>query len=107
MKIWTLFSTLVLTTTIAMAGEVTITLPPETAAFKAGSGAELAQANCLICHSADYISSQPPMPRKFWEASVKKMIEKYAAPTPPEVTAAIAEYLTATYGVPDAPVAKP
>ncbi len=87
----------------AIAGEVTITLPAETAALKPGKGAELAQANCLICHSADYISSQPPMPRKFWDAEVKKMIEKYAAPTPAEVSAALAEYLTATYGVPDAP----
>ncbi len=88
---------------VAFAGEVTITLPTETAALKPGKGAELAQANCLICHSADYISSQPPMPRKFWDAEVKKMIEKYAAPTPADVTVALAEYLTATYGVPDAP----
>jgi len=86
-----------------LAGDVSITLPAETAALKPGKGAELAQANCLICHSAEYISTQPPMPRKFWEASVKKMIEKYAAPTPPDVTAALADYLTATYGVPDAP----
>ena len=86
-----------------LAGEVQITLPAETATLKPGNGAELAQANCLICHSAEYISTQPPMPRKFWDASVKKMIDKYGAPTPPEVASALAEYLTAAYGVPDAP----
>jgi mono/diheme cytochrome c family protein len=80
-------------------GEVTITLPPETAALKPGKGAELAQANCLMCHSTDYISAQPRMPRKFWEAEVKKMKEKFAAPLADENLAALADYLTATYGL--------
>jgi sulfite dehydrogenase (cytochrome) subunit B len=72
--------------------------PPETATFKPGKGAELAQGLCLNCHSADYVSMQPPMPRKFWEGIVKKMKEKYAAPMP-EDTAALADYLTHEYGV--------
>ena len=83
------------------AGEVTITLPPETAAFKPGTGAELTQANCLMCHSVEYIATQPRMPRKFWEAEVKKMKEKFAAPLADENLAALADYLTATYGIPD------
>lgn len=87
----------------AVAAPVTIQLPPETAVLKPGPGAELAQANCLICHSAEYVATQPPMPRKFWEANVKKMIEKYAAPTPPDITAALVDYLVASYGVPGAP----
>ena len=45
--------------------------------FKKAPGVELMQANCLMCHSSEYIASQPPMPRKFWEASVKKMKEKF------------------------------
>ena len=101
MKALVLISALGLTT--AVAGEVTITLPAETVTLKPGKGIELALANCVTCHSADYISMQPPMPKKFWEANVKKMVEKYAAPTPPEATAALVEYLTATYGVPDSP----
>src|SRR4051794_30199276 len=80
------------------AGEVTITLPPETATYKTAPGVELAQANCLMCHSTEYVSSQPPMPRKFWEASVKKMKEKYGAPTPDAQVAALVDYLAATYG---------
>ena len=103
MKRFLLLPACALAAASAFAGEVSITLPTEVVFLKPGKGAELAQANCLICHSSDYIASQPPMPRKFWDAEVKKMIEKYAAPTPPEASAALAEYLTATYGVPDAP----
>jgi hypothetical protein len=39
------------------------------------------------------------MPRKFWEAEVKKMKEKFAAPLADENLAALADYLTATYGL--------
>ena len=83
------------------AGEVTITLPPETATLKPGTGAELAQANCMTCHSVEYIATQPRMPRKFWEAEVKKMKEKFAAPLADENLAALADYFTATYGIPE------
>lgn len=78
-----------------------ITLPPETATLKPGKGVELAQANCVMCHSVDYIATQPPMPRKFWEATIKKMKEKFSAPVSDDAAAALAEYLTAAYGVPD------
>jgi cytochrome c553 len=83
------------------AGEVTITLPAETGSYKAAPGVEAAQANCLMCHSTDYISTQPPMPRKFWEATLKKMKEKYGAPIPDAQTAALVDYLTAAYGAPE------
>jgi mono/diheme cytochrome c family protein len=88
--------------TAALGGEVKITLPADTATLRPGKGLELAQANCFVCHSVDYIQTQPPMPRKFWEAEVKKMREKYGAPTPEEVIPTLVEYLAATYGVPDA-----
>ena len=86
---------------VAVAGEVTITLPAETSAFKPGKGADLASAHCLMCHSVEYISTQPPMARKFWEATLKKMKEKFAAPTPDDALPALADYLTSAYGVPD------
>jgi sulfite dehydrogenase (cytochrome) subunit B len=86
----------------AFANEVKITLPMEIAALRPGKGVELALANCYICHSVDYIQTQPQLPRKFWEAEVKKMREKYGAPTPEETIPTLVEYLTATYGVPDA-----
>ena len=86
--------------TAAIAAEVKIELPTPAADFKPGKGADLAQAHCLICHSSDYISTQPPMARKFWEATLKKMKEKFGAPTPDDALPALAEYLTATYGLP-------
>jgi mono/diheme cytochrome c family protein len=82
------------------AGEVSITLPPETAQLKPAAGVEAAQANCMICHSVDYVQSQPPMPRKFWEGEVKKMQQKYGAPVPDEKIAALVDYLVAAYGAP-------
>ena len=81
------------------AAEVTIALPPETGIYKAAPGVELVQANCLICHSTEYVSTQPPMPRKFWEATVKKMKDKYAALLPNDPSPLI-DYLTETYGKP-------
>jgi mono/diheme cytochrome c family protein len=83
------------------AGEVSITLPAETGPYKTGAGAELAQANCMICHSTDYVASQPPMPRKFWEATVKKMKEKYGAPLPDAQVVALVDYLASSYGAPE------
>lgn len=71
--------------------------PAETGVFKPGQGAELAQTLCMNCHSTEYVSTQPPMPRKFWEATVKKMKDKYAAPLPDDLTALV-DYLAATYG---------
>ena len=101
MKAALLFA-LALAAPVLHAGEVTITLPLETTVLKTGNGVDLAKANCMTCHSVDYISSQPKMPRKFWEAEVKKMKEKFAAPLADENLAALADYLTATYGVADA-----
>jgi mono/diheme cytochrome c family protein len=75
-----------------------ITLPPETAAFKPGAGAEFAIGQCLVCHSAHYVSTQPVLPRAFWKASVEKMQKKYGAPIPDDQIAPLVEYLVHTYG---------
>lgn len=72
--------------------------PVETGTYKPGKGSELAQALCMNCHSTEYVSTQPPMPRKFWEGVLKKMKEKYAAPLPDDMSA-LADYLTSAYGV--------
>jgi hypothetical protein len=73
-------------------------LPPETARFKPGPGSDFVTANCQLCHSADYISMQPPMNRAAWEATVRKMREKYGAPLPADKVGEIAEYLAKYYG---------
>ena len=81
-----------------IAGEVKITLPPETNHFKPGPGSEIAATQCVICHSADYISTQPPMPRAFWKAGVQKMQKVYGAPLPDAQVEPLVEYLVKHYG---------
>ena len=73
-------------------------LPPERAAFKNGPGVELAIAQCVLCHSADYISTQPPLPRATWKTTVQKMREKYGAPLPEDKVEPMVDYLVKTYG---------
>jgi mono/diheme cytochrome c family protein len=80
------------------ANPVIYNLPDETAKFEAGPGVELAEVNCSACHSADYISTQPPKQGKaFWQAEVTKMIKVYGAPIAEQDVNKIAEYLAATY----------
>ena len=74
-------------------------LPKETQKFKPGPGAELATSNCLLCHSADYVSTQPPLTRTAWKATVDKMRVKYGAPITTNRLDELIDYLTATYGI--------
>ncbi len=81
----------------AAANPLTYELPNETANLKPGPGVETAEV-CLACHSADYITTQPPNRGKaFWAAEVQKMIKLYKAPIDPSDATAIADYLAATY----------
>jgi mono/diheme cytochrome c family protein len=77
---------------------VKITLPPETAKLKEGAGVELVKGQCLLCHSADYISTQPPLSGTAWKATVIKMRDKYGAPIVEDKIETLVEYLTANYG---------
>lgn len=81
------------------AAPMKIELPAETAVFKAGQGAELANGQCLVCHSVEYVVMQPPSPRAFWAASVKKMREKYGAAISDDQVEPLLDYLTRHYGV--------
>ncbi|MGZ3376374.1 MAG: SorB family sulfite dehydrogenase c-type cytochrome subunit [Phenylobacterium sp.] len=75
--------------------------PPETSKFVAAPGVELAQRYCLTCHSADYVSTQPPhMPAAFWQNEVAKMRNAYGATIPDDAAKAISDYLAATYAEP-------
>jgi len=59
---------------------------------------ELANARCLVCHSVEYVSTQPPLPKIYWAATIKKMREKYGAEIPEQQFEPLLEYLAATYG---------
>ncbi len=78
-----------------------IQLPAETAAYKPSSlpGYQLALRDCMTCHSAHYVQSQPSTsPRAYWEATVKKMKHPFGAQFADEDIAPIADYLVKTYG---------
>lgn len=77
-----------------------IKLPQETSQLKASTlaGHQAASAWCVMCHSIDYINSQPPMPSAFWHAEVTKMVKVYGAPIPEDQVKLISEYLGKTYG---------
>lgn len=83
---------------VAGAEVVTIKLPVETATLRPGVGVDVANANCLTCHSADYPSMQPPKPRDYWAGEVVKMKAKYGAPISDDVTNTLIDYFAKTYG---------
>src|SRR5882724_9065637 len=93
------FRNLVLAAAVIGGMTLDIQLPPETGAFKQDRGAEIANGQCLICHSVEYVVLQPPMPRAFWKSSVQKMQQKYCAPIPDDQVEALADYLARNYGV--------
>jgi hypothetical protein len=80
------------------AAPVKFEMPPETAQFKPGAGMEIAKSQCLLCHSSEYVSMQPRLPRAFWEANIKKMREKYGAPIPSDQVEPLLKYLVGSYG---------
>ena len=84
---------------VASAAGLKIELPKETATLKPGPGVDAANAQCLTCHSVDYISTQPrDKPLAFWKAEVEKMKKVYGAPIPDDQIEPLADYLTRNYG---------
>jgi mono/diheme cytochrome c family protein len=90
----------------AFAGSVKIELPPETATLKKAPGADLVTAQCVICHSVEYIATQPLLPRTYWQGAVTKMQQKFGAPIAAGDVEAIVDYLAKNYGAPPVPAAK-
>jgi mono/diheme cytochrome c family protein len=83
---------------MSFAKEKKIELPQETPSFKPGKGSELMGSYCLTCHSTEYFTTQPPLPRKGWEAIVIKMRDKFGATIPDSSIPEITDYLTENYG---------
>jgi cytochrome c551/c552 len=96
-----------MTSTVAVLGimfvgralALNIQLPLETGTFKQDAGAEMANGQCLLCHSVEYVTMQPPMPRAFWKSAVQKMQQKYGAAITEAQIDPLTDYLTRNYGV--------
>lgn len=85
----------------ALAAAKSITLPPDGVQLKSSNlpGYALAQANCVACHSAEYMLYQPPSAaRPYWDAMVKRMKAVFKAPLNDADMAPIVDYLVKTYG---------
>ncbi|HWK84411.1 MAG TPA: cytochrome c [Caldimonas sp.] len=86
---------------LSVAAPKTITLPPDGATLRPSPlpGYAKAQADCVSCHSAEYMIMQPPNAgRPYWEAMTKRMKAVFKAPFDDADVPAIVDYLAATYG---------
>jgi hypothetical protein len=72
---------------------VSIELPNGDRTFPDGSGADLANGNCLSCHSAGMVLNQPRLSAAVWLEEVNKMRTAYHAPVDEADMQGIATYL--------------
>ncbi len=75
-----------------------ITLPTITIELASGTGKDKTEVLCNICHSLDYITTQPKVSRAQWTATVNKMIKVMGAPISDNDAKVIEDYLAAQYG---------
>ena len=85
----------------ATSAEKTITLPADGVQLKASTlpGYAKAKAECVECHSAEYMVYQPAnAPRAYWESMVQRMQAVFKAPINDADMPLIVDYLVKTYG---------
>lgn len=63
-----------------------------------GPGSDLANNDCLACHSAGMVLNQPALSKLQWQAEVEKMRMTYKAPIDAEDVGAIVDYLVSIRG---------
>ena len=78
---------------------VSVDLPAGDRMFPDGPGADVANDNCLACHSAGMVLNQPAMSKAQWQAEVDKMRTAYKAPVDAKDVDAILDYLISIRGV--------
>jgi sulfite dehydrogenase (cytochrome) subunit B len=84
--------------TTGRAERLSYALPDDERELRDAPGAEAARNNCLSCHSAGYVDTQPRgLGEKFWRPVVGKMIKSYRAPISEEDKEAIIDYLSRNY----------
>jgi hypothetical protein len=72
---------------------VDVEFPARGQMFPGGDKAEAINNNCLACHSAGMVLTQPKLSRAQWQSEVDKMRKVYQAPVAKEDEPAIVEYL--------------
>jgi hypothetical protein len=77
---------------------VSFTLPDSDRSFPGGAEADAINNNCLACHSAGMVLTQPRLSRAVWQAEVDKMRESYKAPIEAADVPPIVDYLAKRVG---------
>ena len=72
-----------------------IEFPTSDRIFPDGPGAEAVNNNCLACHSAGMVLTQPKLTKAQWTETVNKMVQVYKAPVDQADVQTIVDYLTA------------
>ena len=83
---------------IAAETQSNLNLPIYQYKLKAGSGKELVEMYCQMCHSVGYILNNAGADKKTWEHIVHHMINDFKAPIKEETAEKIIEYLSKKYG---------
>jgi hypothetical protein len=65
-----------------------------------GADADAINNNCLACHSAGMVLTQPALTRSAWQSEVEKMRAQFKAPVAEEDVPAIVAYLASHKGAP-------
>jgi mono/diheme cytochrome c family protein len=78
--------------------KVSVDLPASQVSFPPGNGSVIANAYCLICHSAGMVLRQPPLTQDEWTAEINKMRNAFGAPLPADQVEALAQYLRSING---------
>jgi mono/diheme cytochrome c family protein len=74
--------------------KVSVQLPTSPTLFPAGQGADIANSQCVICHSPDMVLYQPARTQEQWKETINKMRSVYGAPLPAEQVDVLATYLS-------------
>jgi mono/diheme cytochrome c family protein len=80
--------------------KVSVDLPVSQVPFPPGNGSVIANAYCLICHSAGMVLRQPPLSQDEWTTEINKMRNAFGAPLPADQVEALAKYLRSINGQP-------
>jgi mono/diheme cytochrome c family protein len=78
--------------------KVSVDLPASQVSFPSGNGSVIANAYCLICHSAGMVLRQPPLTQDEWSVEINKMRNAFGAPLPADQVEALAKYLRSING---------
>ena len=78
--------------------KVSVDLPSSQISFPPGNGSVIANAYCLICHSAGMVLRQPPLTQDEWTVEINKMRNAFGAPLPADQVEALAKYLRSING---------